>query len=207
MRLKTALKQFSHAGVLALFFCSSCGLLGDKDSKSKTTKLNQSTGCLDTLGPLLRSYLKGTVDANEWVQTWTCVDDTLQTFIQYVRGSSQNAFTQDDIKLLVSRFIITGKPITPEFISGLFAMKATLFGGSTELLTKAEVNQFRILTRFLKVRTVSLIPRFWNYHNAPTRANLDEFAADLSSFGNDLVGQLNVEGHQGVSKEIGRAHV
>jgi hypothetical protein len=201
VRLRTALKQLSQASVLALFFCTSCGLLGDKDDKDKTTKLNQSTGCLDQMGPLFTSYLKGEVDATEWTETWTCVDETLETFTQYVRGSAKDAFTQDDIRVLVSRFILTGKPITKEFISGLFSLKATLFGGSDQFLTKTEVTEFRRVAMFLKNRSVSLIPKIWNYRNATNRKNLDDFASALASFSEDFVNELKVKGNAPLSRD------
>ncbi|RYZ79551.1 MAG: hypothetical protein EOP04_27535, partial [Proteobacteria bacterium] len=107
--------------------------------------MSQNTGCLDELGPLVNSFFKGEANPTVWRDSWTCVDDTLETFTTYVAGSTPGGYTPDDVNVLITRFIITGKPISAEFLKGIFALKTSLFGGNEKILSRIEIQRFRKL--------------------------------------------------------------
>ena len=201
MRIRSALRQLSRASVFAFLFCSTgCGLLGQKESKAKTTKLNQSTGCLDQLGPIFTLYLHGDITPSEWVGTWDCVDNTLGTLTRYVQGATPGVYSPTEIKSLVENFILTGKPITAEMIQGLFAIKATLIGGRPDRITLSEIATFRSLAQFVKERSVALIPMLYNFQHAKTRANLDQLATALNDFSGALADELPITNHAPLTK-------
>lgn len=206
--LLNKLKTTSHRsiGLVLLLTFTSCGLFGNKDSKNKTATLNQSTGCLDRLGPLFNEYINGEVNPVEWTTSWECVDSTLETFTQYVQGSAKNAYTQEDVKLLIGRFIITRKPITSEFISSIFSLKASLFGGNNSVLTKDEILKFRQFIAFLKIKSLPMIPKIWAFHHEKSRVNLNHFSDDLQIFSNEiaiyLLSILKVDQNISISKSV-----
>jgi len=198
---KKRLSKLYGLFTLPCLWMSACGILGNKEPANKTVAMNQNTGCLDELGPLVSSFFKGEADPVVWRQSWTCVDDTLETFTQYVAGSTAGGYTPEDVQILITRFIITGKPITPEFLKGLFALKATLFGGNEQVLSRTEIQRFRKLALFLRDESTVLIPQIWNLKNSPTPANLSRFVGVTEAFGQKLFEELQIDSYSALQRE------
>jgi hypothetical protein len=175
---------------LILSCASSCGLLGNKEKADRN--LAQSGGaCLDGMGPLAKEFLDGTVNETQWLATWDCVDDTIDLFSKFVKGSDSEGYLPDDLRFLMQKFMFSVKTVTPSFVEGSLSLKASLFGGTANRLSNEELNRFRELARFLKVETTVLIPHLKNRRVNPTPANLRAFAAAIENFGNHLADHLN----------------
>jgi hypothetical protein len=183
------------SGVLACLgvsvsLASSCGILGDKESASRT--LSQQNGaCLDELGPLMEEYLEGRVSEAKWRATWTCVDDTVDLFKTFVQGSNGESYTPADLRSLMQRFLFSKNPVTLGFVEGFLSVKASLLGGNAQVLTKSELEGYRGLIRFLRDETAALIPHLKNRKENPTPENLRAFADAVEVFGNRFADYLN----------------
>lgn len=198
---KTKFVTTCHLALLALA-TSGCGLLGDKDPASKLLQVEQkNSGCLDRLGPLMEQYIDGTVAESEWDQAFVCLDDTLDMFVKFVKGSDAAGYTREDVKALTERFILTNKPITRNFVEGIFEVKASLFGGNNRVLSREQVAEFRNLLVFLNRETKVLIPHLYNRKHNPRKAELRAMMAAIDEFGVKFADYLNTGNNPSLSRD------
>jgi len=187
--LRKAVKILACLGI-TVCCASSCGILGDKKDASKS--LSQTGGaCLDDLGPLANRFLDGTVDEGQWKATWNCVDDTIELFGKFVQGSETNGYTPDDLRFLMQKFLFSRGTVTPKFVEGALAAKASLLGGPSDHLSKDELASYRALVRFLRDETSLLIPHLRNRATNPTSDNLRALSVAIETFGAHLADYLN----------------
>ncbi|MBS1963854.1 MAG: hypothetical protein JST04_16710 [Bdellovibrionales bacterium] len=179
---------------ISLCCASSCGILGNK--KEANRSLAQGGACLDELGPISNQFLDGTVNEGQWRATWDCVDDTIDLFKKFVKGSETEGYLPSDLQFLMQKFMFSKGTVTAKLVDGALSMKASLFGGTEKRLSKDELESFRSLARFLKEETSALIPHLRNRHTNPTAANLRSLSVAIETFGNHLADYLNTGGHQ-----------
>jgi hypothetical protein len=192
-------KQFLTALSLSVSACvlTSCGLLGKKEPVKNV--LSQGSGCYDQLGDRVQRYLKGAIDEKEWQSTFECVDEQVQYFRKYVRGEVPDGFNSKDIAELVRRFLITNRRVSDDFISALFDLKASLFGGSNQKITYAEVDEFLRFSAELKKQTTALLPalRIRNERASveglmDLSSAMERFGVGLASYFEGLTGSIDV---------------
>ncbi|HTL11683.1 MAG TPA: hypothetical protein VL588_04305 [Bdellovibrionota bacterium] len=155
-----------------------CGQFGDKLDKSRILNYTDAaTGCLNTFGSQLTKYMSGDVDPDEWSKTWDCVVGSIDTFRDFVAGSTPGGYTVDDLYGFVHTFLVTNKPITRELVTATFRLKASVIGGSDQRVTFAELDTFKSLLAEGKIVSLGLIPNLRARAQNPTRQNLLDFAA------------------------------
>jgi hypothetical protein len=175
---------------LATSAFSGCGILGEKESASRTLS-QDNDACLDELGPLMEQFLDGSVNEAKWIATWSCVDDTVDLFKKFVQGSNAASYTPEDLRFLMQKFLFAKNPVTPTFVQGFLNVKASLLGGNAQVLTKDELENYRGLIRFIRDETTALIPHFRNRKQNPTPENLRAFANAIEAFGGRFADFLN----------------
>lgn len=185
---------------LSVTVISSCGILGEKE-KANLSLSQGNTACLDELGPLTEEFLNGTVSESKWRSTWDCVDDTIDLFKTYVKGSEANGYNATDIRLLTQKFLFAKKTVTTKLVDGALNIKAALFGGSETKLSNGELDQFRTLARFMKEETSRLIPHLRNRKVNPTAQNMRAFADAISEFGDRFAVFLNTTPNRKLTTE------
>ena len=149
------LKRLTIAATL--FSVTGCGLLGQKDTPAATSSVGAG-GCLDNSKDLVNRYITGEMSQTEWTGAFTCVNDSLKFFTEWVHGSNQNAYTQGDMYTLVTKFLITNGPVHIDLLNGAFSLKSALFGGDSQQFTKDEIDLLKTsLTRLSQI-TADLIP-------------------------------------------------
>lgn len=180
---------------------SSCGILGDKKSASRT--LAQAGGaCLDELGPLSEQYLDGNVSEAKWATTWDCVDDTIDLFKKFIKGSEADGYNSEDVRLLMQKFLFSKNTVTPELVEGALSVKASIFGGTNHSISTAELDEFRALTRFIKKETLALLPHLRNRKQDPSAENLRAFADAVGAFGIHFADYLKTGGNMKLTTEM-----
>jgi hypothetical protein len=200
MKLSCYLKIAAGLGAIVAV-TSSCGILGDKKGANRTLAQSGSA-CLDEMGPLVESYIDGNVDEAKWVATWDCLDDTVDLFATFAQGSEESGYSKDDLRALVQKFVFSKKTVTPAFIDGLLAVKSSLLGGGPSNLTRAELDRYRELIRFLKVETARLIPVIRARKVDPSDANLRSFADAIADFGVRLADYLDTGKNPTLTKDM-----
>ena len=176
--------QKKNAFILTpLLLCSTllsgCGLLGNIH-KPNTGNGNVGQGCLNNSKDLVGRYTAGTISQAEWKQAFSCINDSLNFFTQYVRGSTQDAYTQGDMYTLISQFLLTNRPINRNLMRGAFNLKAALFGGDASSFKKEEVELLKSSLSRLSDITASLIPYLQKQNNS--NLNYDDLNELMTAF-------------------------
>jgi len=172
-----------HFTLISSAFLSGCGLFGSKKENDRIFQPQTSIGCLNGLGKKVGRYFKGTIEASEWESIFDCVDNQLVFFRKYVRGSAPGGYNQADIASLMRNFIITEKPISDEFISGVFEIKASFFGGNPSVIAPRELDQLVSFVQALKKESLVVLPYIQARVKDPTVENLSRQADALAVFG------------------------
>jgi len=136
---------------------SGCGLLGSMNRPTAQSTVG-ATGCLDNSKDLLNRYSSGTMSTTEWKSAFDCIHQSLNFFTQYVHGSTPGSYSQNDMYSLISRFLITSHPVSPDLMRGAFNLKQSLFGGDAANFTTDQIALLETALNRLEGITSDLIP-------------------------------------------------
>src|SRR5262245_57928779 len=111
--------------LLTSLFMSGCGILGTKSPLSGNGGV-AGAGCLNNSKDIVNRFVNGEMSESEWKGSFDCINESLDFFQDYVRGSSKNAYTQSDMYTLVSHFLITNQQVRKDLMRSAFALKTAL---------------------------------------------------------------------------------
>ncbi len=149
-------KRFVIAIALLL---QGCGLLGQREDFRRFIEVNKEyLGCLNAFPETFDRYVEGKVTEAEWIFPWECLSTTITSFKQFVRPGTKDGYTQNDIHLFVSNFLVTDKPVPADVIQTGFALKAALLGSGSVYLSGEEIDRVANLLLSLKDVTARAIP-------------------------------------------------
>ncbi len=189
-------------GFIAAALLVSLTACGEKKDSNRTLLPGRDIGCFDLLGPRVTRYFKGEIENAEWQDTFDCVRDQVTFFRKYVRGEYPNAFSQADIAALIRKFLIVRQPVSDQFVSSLFEIKASVFGGSSIKITTAEVDEFLRLSEVIRKESSALLPQIQAKRRAPSSQNLLVLADGVGKFGFQVANYLSgLSGSTDVKKD------
>jgi hypothetical protein len=185
--------RFKHVLFLSTAcLITSCGVLGSKDKPTSTSTVTIGNGCLDNTSGLLSQYIAGTMTQDNWKSSFSCINDSLNFFTEYVSGSSGDGYTQSDMYTLVSHFLITKNPVSQNLMNAAFNLKAALFGGDSTDFTKDEVALLQSSLTQLQNITADLIPYLQVRQNpSPSYADLLTMVTAFQTAGDQLSDFIN----------------
>jgi hypothetical protein len=176
----------------ALMMSSGCGLLGNKTLPSAGTSGVGNNGCLNDSRDLVGRYVDGKISQTEWKAAFSCINQSLGFFTDYVRGSSQDAYSPGDMYNLVKGFLITKNTVNPDLLISAFSLKSALFGGTDKEFTKDEIELLKSSLDRLEAITSELIPQLAIRQKAnPTPAELLELVDSFKRAGDQLSDFIN----------------
>ena len=149
--------RFKSLLVISTIALSGCGLLGEKNKPTEGSTVG-GTGCLDNSKDLVGRYVSGEISQQEWKSAFDCINQSLGFFTDYVRGSNQDSYSQGDMHTLITRFLITNRPVQRELMLGAFNLKRALFGGNSNSFTKEQIELMKSSLSRLEGITSDLIP-------------------------------------------------
>jgi hypothetical protein len=194
-------KRFASGGLLGLAFMAltgllGCGVLGEKPNLKRLLDYNPGgVGCMNQIGSNFKAYYDGTIDEATWKGTWDCATDNLMLFKRFVSASDPAGYTKEDIHGFVSGFLITNGSVTPELVVALFDLKASLFGGSREVISLTEFDRIVAILGTIKTETTSLLPHMVRRAREPSPDNLLALADALLVAGDNLSAALSTRGN------------
>lgn len=172
---------------LALMMNTGCGMLGSKNLPKPPSGGVGGSGCLNSSKDLVGRYVTGQVNAAEWKSAFDCVNQSLDFFTNYVRGSSSTGYTPADMYNLVKGFLITNRSVSPDLLWGAFSLKSALFGGTDRELSKDEIELLKSSLTRLEQITGDLIPYLAIRQKPnPTRTEILELVAAFQRAGEQL---------------------
>lgn len=198
--MKTGIKILAAAGFLA--FIAGCGALGEKDKPRAFIEFgDDKKGCLNNLGSNVSNYLVGQVDAKSWGRSFDCLIETLELFEEFVQPEKLEGYTRRDLKELISRILITDSQISDALIAHAFDLKASILGGSNEILSFGEVDRLMGVLRTLQFQSLALLPHLKTIQESPSADELLEFYDALTDFGDEVGRKLGSEGSPTFTQE------
>lgn len=165
--------------------------MGTKDKPEATNKVGAG-GCLNDSKNLVNRYIGGEMSETQWKSSIDCVNESLDFFTDYVRGTNENSYTQGDMYTLISRFLITNNPVHSDLVRAAFSLKSALFGGNSSEFTKEEIEVLKAALIRLRDITSDLIPYLRLRQNPnPSNAELLEMVGAFKRAGDQLADFVN----------------
>ncbi len=190
------------SALVASLTVSGCGLLGEKGDLKKLLEYNSEyMGCLNELGPRFTRYVDGAIEKPEWESTWDCAIDSLEMFKKYVNGSVENGYSREDIRAFLNDFMLTAdRQVSPELMAVSFELKASIFGGSAELLTYEEMDRFIGMLKVGKKQSTEVLPHLQLRSGGATSEELLALADAIASAGEGIASSLDTGSHPAFNK-------
>jgi hypothetical protein len=190
-------KQKSVVGLMVLVIgAQSCGIFGKKQDPSSILMYQTAdAGCLDNLGTQVKAYSNGTISETDLTGAWNCVSSSLTLFGQFIRGSVPNGYTPDDIQIFISHFMYSQGTISTDLVKSVFALKASLFGGTADVVTLDEIGSLLTLVTVLQTETTQMLPHLADRAQNPTPRNLIALSKSIRQAGKHIGGALQTAGN------------
>ena len=120
-----------------------CSLqMGDSNLQPEVLKAKGGLSCVNSLGDVVHSYLKGQMSTDKVHQTFACLNSTIAQFESLTRGEGLSGYSVDEIKnFWLRHFSKTGR-LEDQFIDDIFRLKSLFIGGTDQYITRDEWNHF-----------------------------------------------------------------
>jgi hypothetical protein len=154
-------RYLNGALALALVVGTSCTpKVGEAPPDNNNQNKLEGTQCLSDLKPVVTKYVVGEATDSEVIQGWDCASLAIKNFKKYVYGRSEDRYTSLElVKFLEENFLAqTGPKISDELRFQFMKFKQLFVGGSTNDLTRAELDKLIGMFDGLKAITLRLNP-------------------------------------------------
>ncbi len=177
-----------------------CGVMGDRADEARFLEIaSSSAGCLNSSNVQVDDFLSGKVTKEAWSAPFQCAESSLALFLKYVRSSSHEGYSIEDIHALVNGILVTDEPVSVSTLSQLFKLKATLIGGSAQFVTREEAEKTLRVIRTVKDATTALIPHLRK--SPPSQERARQLIKAFETAGLEVLGSLGEPGQQSLDRE------
>ena len=152
---------------LSLLTCLLSGLVGcskylkgEKKQDEVIDLPNQRLEKLKTLPDSLKKVSVGELSASDIRDNFETLQYALKYFMERTRGSSENAYSVEDMRGFFGKYFLKENNVSPELAQEMMKMKKALLGGSEKWLTKEEISRLIDVLGAIKEETVLLTPYF-----------------------------------------------
>ncbi len=183
-------RTLSFALVFASLAGSSCGVLGQKEDVQSRIDF-KGKACMNQLKTRIESYIKGDISEEDWGGVFDCTLDSLNTFQKFIDTGNPAGFTREDLRLLVSRFLVTDREVTDDLMSSLLSLKASLAGGDSEIVTFEQIEFLKTVLKQFKTDSMTLIPLLKARDRYPTPENMMALADAVKELGDKFAGMVS----------------
>ncbi len=181
--------------IFSLIAGTSCGVLGQKEDVQRKIDF-KGKACMNSLGTRIQSFIKGDISEDDWGGVFDCTIDSLNTFQKFIDTGSSQGYTREDLRMLISRFLVTDREVTDDLMSALLSLKASLAGGDSEIVTFAQVDFLKQVLVQFKKDSMTLIPLLKARDQYPTPENMIALADAIKELGNKLATVISTGGNK-----------
>lgn len=134
--------MLSRILALALAFTlSGCTLkLHDKVEKEP---VRIGLGCLSDAATVLTNYANGSLPEAQLEGFFNCSEKALDTFYAHTEGGDPDSYRASELSWFLKKYFLKEKEIPPSLMAEIMVLKQSVFGGSSERLTKKELIEIR----------------------------------------------------------------
>lgn len=141
----TALGVFALSTLMLLTGCDQFLRSRSSDEVRESQKVTISTNevkCLEDTAKNLEAFIADKGDPEVLDRTIGCVQKSLKTFTRLTRGSQPNAYLAKEVQYFFNTFLLKQNQISDSFLAEIMKIKVVAVGGTTEVVTNLELEQF-----------------------------------------------------------------
>lgn len=140
-----------------------CSLpLGEKPTEPKAPSvdvLSNKTACLTEVLPIMADFMKGQSELNQVTGAWDCFSSAIDVFTKNTRGKSSDRYTGREIANFFEQIYFSEDVrINDQLLLQIMKIKVLLVGGSTEDITKVELNKLQSFASLMRRLSTELHP-------------------------------------------------
>ena len=122
-------------------------------------KLDPSeVGCLSRSSATFKDFVEGKATDDRINDLWHCTARSLELFDEHVKGTNPGEFNPDELRKFLQRYFVTDFKISDLLVKDAMELKKALLGGSTEIITSAELARARFLFNLFNNHMLRLRP-------------------------------------------------
>ncbi len=115
--------------------------------------------CMSDSLKSLESYFKGVSRVGDIDSAFRCVSGALEMFKLFGRGSAQrDSFSLSELKSFFERYFLRDVKLTDQLLNEVMLVKVAILGGSTDRLTKSELDRLVEVLEVLRLEAIRLHP-------------------------------------------------
>lgn len=152
-------KPLIAVGLIAVFG-SACSLFRDesKDPVSSIGMGIQDADCLENAGERVALFLDGQGGVENIDGLWDCVDRSLTLFIENTRGQNEDSYAPNELRRFLEKYFLGSLRISDDLLTEAMNLKSAVVGGSSELISRMDLERTRKLIQVLKSESRTLLP-------------------------------------------------
>lgn len=156
------LKMISSLSMVVVIAVAGCSVKVGEDPPPQKTQEFAGTKCLSEVTPFIAGFIEGTTTDAQVEATWSCFGGALDKFRKYVRGSSEERYSSQELAtFLQDNFLDNAagtKAISPALQKELMKLKQMFVGGSLEYLTMDDLERAGDLMNSFRALALGLNP-------------------------------------------------
>lgn len=157
---KITLLQTVLLSVFALSVFTGCdSKVGEEPPPPSSYELG-TTQCLTKVPPIIEKFVAGEAKDPDLESGWDCITSAVETFKRYVRGSSADRYTSQELSTFLEKNFLDpkGDKVSPELQTEFMKVKQLFVGGDRTYITRTELDKLSELFKNLRGMTLSLNP-------------------------------------------------
>ncbi len=115
-------------------------------------------GCLTNSGTVLQRYFDGNVEEQELAMYWDCLHKAFDLFVNNTTGAHPDYYTPAELTGFLKTYFLKGTTIPDGFTHEAMVLKQAIIGGTTEKLTRDELNTTLNLILAFRTSTLQMRP-------------------------------------------------
>lgn len=180
---------------LASMILLSCGLeIGEKPIPDAAISVGDTGfSCMGDVAKTTKRYIDGSLSDKDVDEFGNCLKYSLQSFVKYTDVQNENGkklgrYSSGQLRAYVQKHFLKGRTLSADLMNEIMAVKQLVVGGSTESLTKTEINKLIEVIDVLEKEAIRLQPYIPIYNTTVgkrlmergvTMPNLDEAISAL----------------------------
>jgi len=134
--------------ICPLFLLTACdqflkGRSKDEEKKSNIVEIStEEISCLKEAPKDLQKFFDDEGDNKVIEKSIGCVQSSLKTFMRLTRGSQPDAYLAKEVQYFFNTFLLKENKISDEFQNEIMKFKVVVVGGSADVVTRLELEQF-----------------------------------------------------------------
>lgn len=110
----------------------------------------KEVSCLEKTPNLLKTFLDDEGDAAALDKGVTCIQDSLKAFMKHTRGAKADSYTGDELQHFFNKYLLKDNKVSDNFQHEIMKVKVVVVGGTTDVFTRTELEQFNQFLNELK---------------------------------------------------------